>query len=209
MIKILQVKYGPEPTSTLRNHKNARIETSTTRRQFNCSLSKQLIHLLLNSGMMSYSCLDIELSEVKEQGRMGPKLKMVTPNHIKHKPVRCNASPLIKIFEKYINQKTADEDNGEVQDCDTSGVLTSTDPFPPSISRTGGDTANSRLLSTWTSLIPCLWMRPLNQMWTTRPWHRPLHRSLLHCTMEPSLWPGLATPSLEGKVWNKPMEDCC
>ena len=94
-IKMLEVKYEAEATIILRNHKHARIESSTTRRRFNCSLSKQLICLLLNNGMMSCSCLDIELSEVMEQGRMGPKLKMVTPNHIKHKPVGCNASPLI------------------------------------------------------------------------------------------------------------------
>ena len=64
------------------------------------------------------------------------------------------------------------------------------DPFPPSIGRTGGDTATSRLLATWTSLIPTLQERPLSQRWTTRPWHR----SLLHHEMEPSPWPGLATP---------------
>ena len=79
MIKTLQVKYGLEATSMLRNHNDARIETSTIRRWFNHSLSKQLIHLLLNSGMMSGSHLDIKLPEVMEQGRMGPKLKMVTP----------------------------------------------------------------------------------------------------------------------------------
>ena len=96
MIKTLQVKDRLEATSMLRNHKQTRIETSTTRIWFNCSLSKQLIHLLLNNGMMNGCCLDIKLLEVMRQGRMGPKLKMVTLNHIKHKPVRCNASPLIK-----------------------------------------------------------------------------------------------------------------
>ena len=104
-IKMLQIKYGPEATSTLRNHKHARIETSTTIRWFNCSLSKQLIHFLLNNGMMSCSHFDIELLEVTEQGRTGPKLKMVTLNHIKHKPVICNVSPLINIFEKHTNLK--------------------------------------------------------------------------------------------------------
>ena len=96
MIKMLQVNYGLEAISMLRNHKHARIETSTTRRWFNHSLSKQLIHLLLNNGMISCSCLDIKLLEVMEQGRMGPTLKMVTHKHVKHKPVICNASPLIK-----------------------------------------------------------------------------------------------------------------
>ena len=96
MIKMLQVKHEPEATSTLRSHKHARIENSTTRRWFNCSLSKQLIHLLLNNRMMSNSLLDIKLPEVMEQGRTGLKLKELTPNHIKHKCVRCNASPLIK-----------------------------------------------------------------------------------------------------------------
>ena len=64
------------------------------------------------------------------------------------------------------------------------------DPFPPGVSRTDGNIATSRLLATWTSLIPTLQVRPLSQRWTTRPWHR----SLLHCEMEPSPWPGLATP---------------
>ena len=64
MIKMIQVKYGPEATSTNRNHKHTRIESSTTRRWFNCSLSQQLIHLLLNNGMMSGSHLDIKMPEV-------------------------------------------------------------------------------------------------------------------------------------------------
>ena len=106
MIKMLQVKYGSKAPSTLRNHKHARIETSTTRRGFIHSLSKKLINFLLNNGMMSCSCLDIKLLEVTEQGRTRPKLKIVTPNHIKHKPVGCNASPLIKKFEKYTNLKS-------------------------------------------------------------------------------------------------------
>ena len=54
-----------------RNHKHTRIETSTTNRWFNHSLSKQLIHLLLNNGMMSFSCLNIKLPEVAEQGEDG------------------------------------------------------------------------------------------------------------------------------------------
>ena len=103
MIKMLEVKYGPEATSMLRNHKQASIQTSTTRRWFNCSLSKQLIHLLLNSGMMSCSHLDIELSEGTEQGRTGPKLKMVTQTLLS--TCRCNASPLIKKFKKHTNLK--------------------------------------------------------------------------------------------------------
>ena len=82
-IKMFQVKYMLEATSIPKNHKYTRIETSTTRRCFNCSLSKQLI--LLNNGMMSGSCLNIKLLEVMQQGRTGLKLKMVTLNHIKHK----------------------------------------------------------------------------------------------------------------------------
>ena len=104
-IKILQVKYGPEATSMVRAQKHTRIEPSSTRRWFNHSLSKWLIHLLLNNGMMNGSHFDIKLPEVTEQMRMGPKLKMVTLNHIKHNPVRCNASPLIKKFEKHTNLK--------------------------------------------------------------------------------------------------------
>ena len=99
-IKKLQFNYVSEAIHMIRNHKQTGIETSTTKRWFNHSLSKQGIHLLLNNGMISHNHLDIELPEVMEKGRTGPKLKMVTPNHIKHKPVRCNASPLIKNFRR-------------------------------------------------------------------------------------------------------------
>ena len=95
MIKILQVKYGSEAPSMLKYHKHVRIETSTTRRGFNCSLSQKRINLPLNNRMMSCHHLDIKLPQVTQQGRMGPKLKMVTQNHTKHKPVGCNASSLI------------------------------------------------------------------------------------------------------------------
>ena len=83
---MLQVKYGSEASSMLRYHKHTRIETSTTRRGFNCTLNQKLINFLLNSRMMSCCCCDIKLPEVMEQGRTGPKLKMVTLNHINHKP---------------------------------------------------------------------------------------------------------------------------
>ena len=105
MMKMLQVEYGSKASSMLRYHKHARIETSASRGGFYCSLSKKLINLFLNNRMMSCSCLDIKVSEVMEQGRMGSKLKVVTPNHIQHKPVRCNASPLIKKFKKHTNLK--------------------------------------------------------------------------------------------------------
>ena len=86
--------------------------------------------------------------------------------------------------------KTADEDDEETEDHDTSGALIPMDPFPPSVGRTSGDIAISRILTTWMILIPTLQVRPLGQERTSRPWHR----SLLHCDMELSPWPGLATP---------------
>ena len=86
-----------------------------------------------------------------------------------------------------------DEEDEEVEGSGTSRVPT---PMPPFswLSRTGGDTATSRLLATWMSLIPTLQVRPLRQRCPTCPWHRPWHRSLLYCELEPSLWCGLATP---------------
>ena len=94
--------------------------------------------------------------------------------------------------------KTADEDDKEAEDCDTSRVPTPTDPFPHSIGRTGGDTTTNRLLATWMSLIPSLQVRSLSQRWTTRPWYR----SLLHHKIEPSSWTGLAN-TLRGKRWKQ------
>ena len=77
-------------------------------------------------------------------------------------------------------------------------------PPPPSISKTGGDTATSTLLVTWMSLIYILQVRPLSQRCTTRPWHR----SLFHSEMDPSLGPGFAAP-LDDIGLDKPMEDHC
>ena len=70
MIKLLNVKYGLETTSMLRNNKHTGIETSMTRRWFNCYLRKQLIHLLLNNGIMTCGHFHIEQLEIMEQGRV-------------------------------------------------------------------------------------------------------------------------------------------
>ena len=64
-----------------------------------------------------------------EQGKMGSKLKMVAPNHIKHKAIGCNASPLIKKCEKHVVD-VDDEEDEEVEGCGTSAVLTPTPTFP-------------------------------------------------------------------------------
>ena len=96
LIKMLQIEYGTKATIMLKYHKHARIDTSTTAGGFYCSLSKKLINLLLNNRMMSCSCPVIKVAKFMEQGKMGSKLKMVTLNHIQHKPVGCNSSPLIK-----------------------------------------------------------------------------------------------------------------
>ena len=45
----------------------------------------------------------------------------------------------------------------------------------------------------WMSLSPTLQVRPLSQRGTIRTWHRPL----LHSQIEPSAWPGFATPLTE------------
>ena len=158
-IKMLQIEYGTKAPSMLRYHKHARIETSTTGGAFYCSLSKKLISFLLNNRMMSCSCLDIKVPEVTEQGRMGSKLKIVPPNDIKHKPVGCNASPLIKKFEKDTNLKCCrcrwwggwrGEGLWNIKSTDLHTHL------PSWLSRTGGNSTTSRLLAMQMSLIPTL-----------------------------------------------------
>ena len=129
---------------------------------------------------------------------MVSKLKMVTPTHINHNPVRCMLLHWSKNLKSIPTLKTADKDDEEAGVCNTSGVPNPMVPIPPSISRTSGDTATSRLLATWMSLIPTLQVWPLSQRCTTRTWHR----SLLHYEMEPSPWPSLATP-LRGKRLRK------
>ena len=67
-IKMLQVTYRLDATSMLRNHKHARIETSTTRRWFNHSLSKQLICLLLNNGWWATATLTLNCQKLLNKG---------------------------------------------------------------------------------------------------------------------------------------------
>ena len=46
------------------------------------------------------------------------------------------------------------------------------DPFPPSVSRTGGDMPPADFLPLGMSLIPTLQVRACSQGRTTGPWHR-------------------------------------
>ena len=133
---------------------------------------------------------------------MTPKLKMVAPNHNKHKLVRHDASSLIKILKSIPTWKTADEDDEGAKDCDTSGALTLMAPFPPSISRTGGDIATSRLLTTWMSLIPL-------SKWGLSAKDASLDLGTgLFCTVKWNSVHGLALPPLlEGKNWDHSI-DC-
>ena len=170
-----------------RNNKHTQIETSSTRRWFNDCIRKQHINLL-NNGMVSCSHLHIELLEITEQGRAWPKLKMVTLNHIKHTPVRSNASQLIQEMVKHTNLKP--QGWGWWGDY---GLLCSRSanpyrPLLPCMNRTGRNTTTSRLLAIWMILNPTLEVRYHIQRGTTRLWPRPL----LHSEMEPSLWPGFA-----------------
>ena len=173
----------------LRNNKHTGIETSTTKRWFNSSLSKQLIHFLLNNGMISCSWLNVELLEIKEQGRMRPKLMMVTLNHIKHKPVGSNAPPLIQKWESILTCITEEKDDYDAVDCNRSGMLTPMAPLLPTVSRSGRDTTTSSISATLMSLSPTLEVRPLWQRGISRVWHS----SHLHIEIQPSAGSGFAT----------------
>ena len=124
-----------------------------------------------------------------EQGRVWPKLKMVSQNHIKHKPVRNNASSMIQ------NGKAFQCEKPKMRIMRRLRMVIHQECWPPqppspSISRTGRDTTTSRLLAIWKSLIPTLQVRHLSQRGTTRPWHR----YFWHIEMEPRPWSGFATP---------------
>ena len=210
MIKLLEVKYRPEATSTLRNNKHTGIETSTTRRQFYWSLSKHLIHLLLNTRWWSCSHFHIKLLEITEQGRVWPKLKMVTWNHIQHKTVKSNASPPIqkwersKKWESTPTWKTKDEDEEEAVECDTSEALTPTAPFILVLAELAEALLPADFLSPG-------WVSILLSKCSLLAKEAPLDSGTgLFCTLitEPRPWPGFAT-CLMGKGWDKPMGDCC
>ena len=119
---------------------------------------------------------------------------MVTLNHVKHRPVRSNASLLIPK-----NWKEHQPEKPQMRMMRRLWTVTHQEYQPPmapllsSIRRTGRDTTTSRLFATWMGLSPTLQVRSLNQRGTSRFWHRPL----LHIEMEPSLWPGFANPLRE------------
>ena len=159
-IKLVKVNYGPETTSMLRNNKHIGIETSTTRKWFYSSLSKQFIHFFLDNGILTYSCLNVEPFEITEQGRMRPKLQMVTLNHIKHRPVGSNVPVLIQKWESVLICITGEEDEEGV-DCNISGMPNPMAPLLSIVSRTGRDTTCIKLPATLTSLSPTLKVRTL------------------------------------------------
>ena len=161
------------------------------------ALSKELINLLLNNRMMSCRHLDIKVPKVMEQGSMGSKLKMVALNHIKHKPVGCNASPLIKKFEKHTNLKW----------CRCRGWgwrgggprhIRSTDPPCPPLHL---DSVELVETAPPADFLPCRWASfPLSK-WGCLGKDAPLVPGTepdtgLFCNveLETSLWSGLATP---------------
>ena len=86
----------------------------------NTPLASSSPHFLLYNGMMLCSCLNIKPLEITQQGRMRPKLNMVTLNHIKHKPVGSKAPPLI---QKVGNIPTCiTEEDDRAVDHKTSGM---------------------------------------------------------------------------------------
>ena len=188
----------------LRNNKHTGIETSNTRRWFCCSLLKQLIHFLLSNEMMSCSCLNIELPEVMEQGRVSPKLKMVTWTILSTNWLEVMLLHWSKKWESIPTCKTADEDDEEAVDCDTSGVLTPMVPILP-VSVEPADTLPPAdfLTPGWVSV-------PLSK-WGLLAKEAPLDPGTgLFWTVKWNPGCGLALlPLLEGKDWDKPMEDCC
>ena len=99
MIKSFKVEDRVYATHTLRNN-NIGIKNSPTRGLFNGTLSQQLIHLLLNNEMISRSSTYVKPPEIMEYQRVTPKLKMVTPHCIEHKPIGGNASTMIQEFRK-------------------------------------------------------------------------------------------------------------
>ena len=154
---------------------------------------------------MNCNHLHNELPEITKQGMARPKLKMVMLNHIKYKPVRSNACPLVKNGKAYQPKKTKDKDDEEAVYYDTSDVPTPTASLLPSISRTGRDTTTSRPLATWMSLPSLL------SEWGFLAKEIPLDSATgFFCTVKWNPVHGLASPPLlEWKDWDKPMEDCC
>ena len=143
----------------LRYHKHARIETSTTWGGFYCSLSKKLINLLLNNRMMSCSHFDIKVPKSQKEGgwdiswRWWPRTILST-NLLDI--MLLHWSKNLKSIQTWNTADVDDEEDEEVEGCGTSGALTPTPTFPSSLSRTGGNSATSRLLAMQTSLIPTL-----------------------------------------------------
>ena len=65
----LRLSMGRRPPAHLGTMNTTGIKNSATRRWFYHTLSKQLIHFLLNNGIMSCSCPHNELPDFIEQGQ--------------------------------------------------------------------------------------------------------------------------------------------
>ena len=136
--------------------------------------------------------------------RAWPMLKMVTLNHIKHKPVRSNTSPLIQKMESIHTWKTKDEDYEEAEDCNTSGVLTAMALILLLASAELAETLPP------VDFLPPRWVSvPLSKLGLLAK-EAPLHPGTgLFCTVKWNADCGLALPCLiEGKDWDKFIEDC-
>ena len=64
-------------------------------------------------------------------------LKMMTFNHIKHKPIGSNASPLFKNLGSIPTCTTEEDDVQEVVDCSISGMPSSMASLLPRVNGTG------------------------------------------------------------------------
>ena len=191
---------------------HTRIETSTTRRGFNYSLSMKLINLLLNNGMMSCSCLDIKLPNCQKLWNKGgwdlswrwwPQT-ILSINLLDI--LLLHWSKYLKSMPTWKAADVEDEEAEEAEDSGTSGVPTPMAPFL---------LVTAELVETLppADFLSLEWASFSHTKWGLLAKDAPLGPGtdldtgpLLYCEMESSLWSGLATP-LRRKDWDKPTED--
>ena len=127
----------------------------------------------------------------------------MTFNHIKHKHIKGNASPIIKHWRN-VPTCTMDEDDVDVAvDCNISGPPSSIAPLLPRIYKSARGMTRS-LHTILMTVNFSFQVRLLCQWLTSRIWHR------IFFTLKWNLALGLVLlPLIEVEVWDKPSEDCC
>ena len=155
-------------------------------------------------GWWVVATLTLNCQKLQNKGGWDQSWRLWSQTILSTNTVRCNASPLIKNLKSIPTWKTGDEDDEEAEYHDTSRAPTPTDPFL---------LVSVELVETWppADFLPLGWASfPLSR-WGLLAKDGPLDPGTgRFSTVKWNPVCGLVLPPLlEGKDWDKLIEDCC